>query len=89
MAKKTIELSMTTYNLGQTGEDEAASEAYRAAVEKRLEETYPDADVTVTLEGFDRAGASDTAEAHGFGDDIGTRETVLGIAQDVFSDGDW
>ena len=71
-AVKVIELEITTYNLGALALDNEGLRRYRRAVQKRLEEMYPDAEVdvdyiegydknNVRLKGFAEAGMSDPA----------------------------
>lgn len=88
--EQTIKLIMTTRNMEETAKDASACEAYRLAVQRKLESEYPDTTITVVVS--DRAGDRDTVEVTGEDleeDESLVRETVLGIASDVFDAGGW
>ena len=85
---KTITLTIAAYNLGELAQDPVGLEAYRAGVQRALEERWPGAEVTVEVappgEAFE-----DEVDARGFqdGDEIAEVEVAaLAIAQDVWSD---
>lgn len=84
MSKQTISLDIASCNLGEnTDEDNAA---YRLAVQEEIESRFPGTDVDVSTVG---GIFKDVAIVTGFDDAEETESTVKGIAEDVWSEGNW